>query len=115
LSYERLLLGCIPANNPSDTLVINTTTKHFANIGGIVGSDEVWFNKGDRRYYGLQPAARRGPVLGVIGRGDDQHSNNCDDIVKESSRLFINAPNKAGAFELVDKARAHDCFRPYRG
>jgi len=31
--------------------VINATTKHFANIGGIVGSDEVWFNKGDRRYY----------------------------------------------------------------
>ena len=31
----------------------NATTKHFANIGGIVGSDEVWFNKGDRRYYAM--------------------------------------------------------------
>ena len=29
----------------------NATTKHFANTGGINGSDEVWFNKGDRRYY----------------------------------------------------------------
>ena len=51
MKYERLLLSYIPANNPSDMLVINATTKHFANIGGIVGSDEVWFNKGDRRYY----------------------------------------------------------------
>jgi hypothetical protein len=34
LKYERLLLSYIPANNPSDMLVINATTKHFANIGG---------------------------------------------------------------------------------
>ena len=53
MKYERLLLSYIPANNPSDstTLVINATTKNFANIGNIVGSDEVWFNKGDGRYY----------------------------------------------------------------
>ena len=25
--------------------------KYYANIGGITGSDEVWFNSGDRRYY----------------------------------------------------------------
>jgi hypothetical protein len=31
--------------------VNNATTKHFANSGGIVASDEVWFNKGDKRYY----------------------------------------------------------------
>ena len=51
--HDNLLLGCTPANNPSNatTLVINATTKNFANIGNIVGSDEVWFNKGDRRYY----------------------------------------------------------------
>ncbi len=51
--HDNLLLGCTPANNPSDvtTLVINAKTKNFANIGNIVGSDEVWFNEGDRRYY----------------------------------------------------------------
>jgi len=50
---DNLLLGCTPQNNPSDTstLVINAATRHFANIGGITGSDEVWFNKGDGRYY----------------------------------------------------------------
>ena len=72
-------LGCTPANNPSNatTLVINATTKNFANIGNIVGSDEVWFNKGDRRYYTASnrncktaapcpTAAQQAAVLGVI-------------------------------------------------
>jgi hypothetical protein len=51
--HDNLLLGCTPANNPANTstLVINATTKHFSHVNGIVGSDEVWFNKGDGRYY----------------------------------------------------------------
>ena len=74
--HGNMLLGCTPQNNPSDTttLVINAKTKHFANIGGITGSDEVWFNAGDKRYYtgssracglaGGCPAG--GAALGVI-------------------------------------------------
>jgi hypothetical protein len=51
--HDNLLLGCTPANNPTNTTthVINATTKHFAHVAGITGSDEVWFNKGDGRYY----------------------------------------------------------------
>ena len=51
--HDNLLLGCTPGNNPSNTttLVINAKTKYYANIGGITGSDEVWFNSGDTRYY----------------------------------------------------------------
>ena len=66
--HENLLLGCTPGNNPSDTttLVINAKTKNYANIGGITGSDEVWFNKGDKRYYTGSSAAIGGAVLGVI-------------------------------------------------
>src|SRR5256885_3278847 len=50
---DNLLLGCTQANNAANrsTLVINATTKHFSHVNGIVGSDEVWFNKGDGRYY----------------------------------------------------------------
>ena len=50
--HDNLLLGCTPGNNPSDTItqVINAKTKNYANIANITGSDEVWFNKGDRRY-----------------------------------------------------------------
>ena len=51
--HQNLLLGCTPGNNPSDatTLVINANTKFYANISDITGSDEVWFNPGDQRYY----------------------------------------------------------------
>jgi hypothetical protein len=61
LSYERLLLAA-SCQQPErfDTLVNNATTKHFANSGVVVGSDEVWFNKGGRRYYtGSRPAQAR--------------------------------------------------------
>ena len=51
--HDNLLLGCTPQNKPSDTqtLVINATTKNMVHIDNITGSDEVWFNSGDQRYY----------------------------------------------------------------
>jgi hypothetical protein len=77
---DNLMLGCTQANNPANrsTLVINATTKHFTHVNGIVGSDEVWFNKGDGRYYTgsnrncksatqcSAAAADQAAVLGVI-------------------------------------------------
>lgn len=66
--HSNLLLGCTTANNPSDktTLVINAKTHNYANIANIVGSDEVWFNNGDRRYYTGSNRQPGGAVLGVI-------------------------------------------------
>src|SRR5262249_36734505 len=45
--------GCTQGNNQANktTLVINATPKNTATVNGITGSDEVWFNKGDARYY----------------------------------------------------------------
>jgi hypothetical protein len=71
---SNLLLGCTPGNNPSDatTLVINALTKNYSHIFGITGSDEVWFNSGDQRYYtgsnanGEQNGGKQMSVLGVI-------------------------------------------------
>jgi hypothetical protein len=75
---DNLLLGCTPQNNPSNktTLVINAKTHNTATVNGITGSDEVWFNAGDSRYYtgssrdcgkpGGCPAPDGGAVLGVI-------------------------------------------------
>ena len=62
------MLGCTPGNNPSDrtTLVINAKTKYYANIGGITGSDEVWFNSGDNRYYLGASKMIGGAELGVV-------------------------------------------------
>ena len=66
--HDNLLQGCTPANLPSGTttLVINAATKNYANIGGITGSDEVWYNKGDDRYYTGSNRQAGGAVLGVI-------------------------------------------------
>jgi len=57
--------------------VINATTKHFSHVNSIVGSDEVWFNSGDGRYYTgsnrelhdqrpCPAASQQTAVLGVI-------------------------------------------------
>jgi hypothetical protein len=76
--HDNLLLGCTPGNLPSGTttLVINAKTHNYAQIGGITGSDEVWFSgdEGGNRYYtasnnAIKPAGSplgRGSVLGVI-------------------------------------------------
>jgi hypothetical protein len=69
---SNLLEGCTPGNNPSDTttLVINAINKNYSHIAGITGSDEVWFNSGDQRYYTGSSANRVNgtvtPALGVI-------------------------------------------------
>ena len=66
--FNNLLAGCTPGNEPSNTseLVINADSFNYANIGNITGSDEVWFNKGDNRYYTGSSAQIGGAVLGVI-------------------------------------------------
>jgi hypothetical protein len=68
---DNLLLGCSVG---TITLVINARTNNYAQVNGIAGSDEVWFNKGDNRYYTgsssfIKPAGsplNRGSALGVI-------------------------------------------------
>lgn len=79
----NLLQGCTQSAEPSNTstLVINAITKHFANIGGITGSNEVWFNDGDRRYYTGSNNAIGGAVLGVI----DGETNLLIETVPQSS------------------------------
>jgi hypothetical protein len=74
--HDNLLLGCTPGNFPpgTTTLVINAKTHNTAHVDGITGSDEVWFNKGDNRYYlgaskAIKPAGSTlgsGAVLGVV-------------------------------------------------
>src|SRR5262249_1194400 len=80
---DNVLLGCTPGNNPSnkDTLVINATTKAETRIAGITGSDEVWFNKGDGRYYTGSSRQPGGAVLGVI----DAQTNKLIETVPQSS------------------------------
>src|SRR5215472_10770333 len=117
--HDNLLLGCTPANNPSNatTLVINATTKNFANIGNIVGSDEVWFNKGDRRYYTASNrnckttapcpnAAQQAAVLGVIDSTSVlietvPQSSGSHSVAADSKRNLIFVPQSAPAIPIL--------------
>lgn len=42
------------------------------NVAGVSGSDEVWFNPGDGRYYLAARANPVGPTLGVIDANDQK-------------------------------------------
>jgi hypothetical protein len=108
---DNLLLGCTPQNAPSDTttLVINAKTKEQTPVIHVTGSDEVWFNKGDRRYYlGASrdctipgtpcPAANQEtPVLGVIDAKTNlliekiPQSSNSHSVTADSrrNRIFV--------------------------
>jgi len=111
---DNLVLGCTPANNPANvtTLVINATTKNFANIGNITGSDEVWFNKGDGRYYTgsnrnckvagspCPAAAQQAAVLGVIDATSVlietvPQSSGSHSVAADSKRNLIFVPQSA--------------------
>jgi hypothetical protein len=112
--HDNLLLGCNPGNNGNDTttLVINAKTKNYANIGGITGADEVWFNSGDRRYYlgasknckvagtPCPTAANQAAVLGVIDSTSVlietiPQSSNSHSVAADSKRNRIFVPQVA--------------------
>jgi hypothetical protein len=107
--HDNLLLGCTQANNPANrsTLVINATTKNFSHVNGIVGSDEVWFNKGDGRYYtgsnrNCAPAGcpAQAAVLGVIDGTSVlietvPQSSGSHSVAADSKRNLIFVPQSA--------------------
>jgi hypothetical protein len=71
-----LMEGCTPGNDPDNktTYRINGTTHNYVAVAGVTGSDEVWFNTGDNRYYlgaskAIKPAGSplgSGAVLGIV-------------------------------------------------
>ena len=102
--HDNLLLGCTTANNPSDTstLVINAgIVGNSINVAHIVGSDEVWFNKGDRRYYTGSNRRPGGAVLGVIDAKANilietvPQSSGSHSVAADSERNLIFVPQSA--------------------
>ncbi len=79
---QDLLLGCSvvfdtagnqwDSKNPNSIaaptqIIIDAKTGTIdASVAGVGGSDEVWFNPGDKRYYTASRNNPTGPVLGVI-------------------------------------------------
>ncbi len=102
--HDNLLLGCTTANNPSDTstLVINAgIVGNSINVAHVVGSDEVWFNKGDRRYYTGSNRQPGGAVLGVIDAKANilietvPQSSGSHSVAADSERNLIFVPQSA--------------------
>lgn len=68
---QHLLLGCsgdaIEAGFAAKTLILDARSGEVAHtITDVGGSDEVWFNPGDMRYYLAARDNPSGPVLGII-------------------------------------------------
>ena len=100
---DNLLLGCTPRNFApgTTTLVINAKTKNYASVGGITGSDEVWYNSGDDRYYlgasGQLPPPTPNPVLGVVDG---------------TSVLIETLPQSSGSHSVAADSRRNLIFVP---
>lgn len=116
--HGNLLLGCTPQNNVSDTetLVVNAQTKNMALIEDITGSDEVFFNRGDFRYYtgssrdcgsasGCPDPTHGFPGFAQLGVIDPTsvliekipQSSNSHSVAADSKRNFIYVPQVAPA------------------
>jgi hypothetical protein len=113
--HTNVLLGCNPGNNPSDVTlaVINAKTKVQTTITGITGADEVWFNKGDGRYYTGSSrdctvvgtpcplATQQTAALGVINAKKNlliekiPQSSNSHSVAADSKRNLIFVPQVA--------------------
>jgi hypothetical protein len=109
-AHGNLLEGCDPGNDPNNTgtVVINGVTKNYATAANITGSDEVWFNQGDDRYYlaasdAISPAGSplgAGAVLGILNDSSVlvqtiPQSSNSHSVAADSRRNLIFVPQLA--------------------
>jgi hypothetical protein len=105
--HNNLLLGCTPGNFPpgTTTLVINATTHNFAQVGGITGSDEVWYNAGDGRYYTGSSGATK-PAGSPLGRGSVLG------VIDSTSVLIETIPTSSGSHSVAAASRRNLIFVP---
>jgi hypothetical protein len=104
--FDNLLLGCDSHNLPGSTTttVINAKTKNQASVQGIVGSDEVWFNEGDDRYY--LAARYQAPPTGTLGSGSVLG------VVDITSVLVEAIPQSSGTHSVAADSKRNRIFVP---
>jgi hypothetical protein len=114
---DNLILGCSvvfdtagQALSPTDTnsaapitLIVDAKSGAIVRtVAGISGSDEVWFNPGDERYYLAANADAVGPVLGVI----DAENQTLTQLVPTSSK-------PPGAHSVAANAQNNHVLMPF--
>jgi hypothetical protein len=109
--HDNLLLGCTQANNPANrsTLVINATTKNFTHVNGIVGSDEVWFNKGDGRYY---TGSNRNCKSATVCSGNAADQAAVLGVIDSTSVLIETIPQSSGSHSVAADSKRNRIFVP---
>ena len=107
---HNLLLGCTPQNNPSNTttLVINAKNKEQTPIVHITGSDEVWFNKGDQRYY--VGASRDCTIPGTPCPAASQQTSVLGVIDAETNRLIEKIPQSSASHSVAADSERNRIF-----
>jgi hypothetical protein len=103
--HDVLMLGCTPGNNPSDTqtTIISAVTKQSVSVNGITGSDEVFYNRGDNRYYLGASRSPGGAKLGVVSGKTKffiegiPESSGSHSVAADSKRNLIFVPQVAPA------------------
>lgn len=105
--HDNVMVGCTPANLPGSktTLVINATTHNYAQVGGITGSDEVWFNKGDGRYYTGSSAA-------IKPAGSPLNKSSVLGVIDETSVLIETIPQSSGSHSVAADSKRNLIFVP---
>jgi hypothetical protein len=83
---------------PTQIIFDARTGEIDARVAGVGGSDEVWFNSGDDRYYTASRNNPTGPVLGVI----DAERQTLVQIVPT-----VNTPGQPNATPVVVAGTAH--------
>jgi hypothetical protein len=99
---QDLLIGCSVVFKSADGSAAPTQVILDAGngridrvVGGVGGSDEVWFNRGDGRYYTASRNNPTGPVLGVI------------DAKTQSLVQIVPTVNVGGVANLLAAGTAH--------
>jgi hypothetical protein len=109
---DNVIVGCTPQNNPSNviTLVINAQTKAQTPIANITGSDEVWFNKGDGRYY--TGSSRDCKVPGSPCPAASQQAAVLGVIDAEANTLIEKVPQSSGSHSVAADSELNRIFVP---
>ena len=97
---RNLLVGCSLTNNSQIFSAQNGTL--LSTIPQVSGSDEVWFNPGDNKFYlaaRYNSAAAGGPVLGVIDALTNQ--------------FVTNIPTSASAHSVAADSRNNHIYVPF--
>jgi len=96
---QKLLVGCSLPNNSQIISARDGTL--LAEIPEISGSDEVWYNPGDRKFYLAarnNPASAGGPSLGVI------------DAI--TNKFVTSVPTNVSAHSVAADRRTNNIFVP---